>query len=76
MSASLHMSRPVKLHIDLAACRLCRKCLAAQACRLRAIVRIDPDEAPFLDSRQCNDCRLCLAACPFGAISILHRYNP
>ena len=30
--------------------------------------RIDPDEPPLLDIERCYDCRLCLPACPFGAV--------
>ena len=33
-------------------------------------MRLDPDESPFLDVSRCYDCRLCIPACPFEAISI------
>ena len=63
------MWREIRLRIDDERCRACRHCLAAQVCKVRAIVRLDPDEPPFLDVSRCYDCRLCLSACPFGAIS-------
>ncbi len=63
------MVRDIHLRIDDKQCRACRRCLAAQVCKVRAIVRLDPDEPPVLDVSRCYDCRLCLPACPFGAIS-------
>jgi len=60
----------VYLHLDDTSCRLCSRCLAAGVCTVRAIVKIDPDEAPYLDTARCFDCRLCIPACPFGAIEV------
>ena len=31
---------------------------------------LDLDEAPFLDVHRCYDCRVCIPACPFGAITV------
>jgi Fe-S-cluster-containing hydrogenase component 2 len=64
------MARQAHLFVNSDHCRACRRCLAAGSCKVRAVVRIDPDEPPFLDVSRCYDCRLCIAACPFGAISI------
>jgi Fe-S-cluster-containing hydrogenase component 2 len=64
------MARDIRLHIDDDLCRACRKCLAARVCTVRAIVYLDPGEPPYVDVHRCYDCRLCLAACPFTAISI------
>jgi Fe-S-cluster-containing hydrogenase component 2 len=64
------MARQIHLHIYPDQCRACHRCLAAQACKVRAIVRLDPDEPPFLDISRCYDCRLCIPACPFAAISV------
>lgn len=62
--------REIRLQIDEERCRACRRCLAAKACKVRAIVPLDPGEAPYLDITRCYDCRLCLPACPFQAIVV------
>lgn len=62
--------REIRLWIDDEHCQACRRCLAAEACKVRAIVRLDADEPPFLDVSRCYDCRLCIPACPFGAIQV------
>ncbi|MGQ9792062.1 MAG: 4Fe-4S binding protein [Anaerolineae bacterium] len=49
-------------------CHLCRRCLAQRACRIRALMRIDEDEAPVVDSHRCRGCLLCATACPHDAI--------
>ena len=64
------MARDIKIRVDDGLCQICPECLAAQACKVRAIVRYDSDEAPYLDVQRCYDCRLCLPACPFGALII------
>ena len=64
------MFRDIRLRIDDGHCRACRKCLAGKVCKVRALVRLDPDEPPFLDVSRCHDCRLCIPACPFGAITV------
>lgn len=61
---------PRRLRINDRECQLCRRCLAAEACKVRAIVQLDPDESPFLDVSRCYDCRLCIPACPFGAFLV------
>lgn len=63
------MYREVRLRIDNDRCRACRRCPAADACKVRAIVHLDPDEPPFLDVSRCYDCRRCIPACPFEAIA-------
>ena len=64
------MARDIQLHIDDSLCHACRPCLAADVCKVRAIVHLDPGEPPYLDVQRCNDCRLCLQACPFEAVVI------
>lgn len=59
------MVREIRLQIDD------ERCLAAEACKVRAIVRLDPGESPFLDVSRCYDCRLCVLACPFKAITVV-----
>jgi Fe-S-cluster-containing hydrogenase component 2 len=63
------MYREIRLQVDDERCQACRRCLAAKVCKIRAIVSLDPDEPPFIDVSRCYDCRLCIPACPFGAIS-------
>lgn len=64
------MTREFRLRIDVGFCKACRRCLAAQVCKVRALLRMDADEPPFIDIARCYDCCLCIPACPFGAISI------
>jgi Fe-S-cluster-containing hydrogenase component 2 len=70
------MARQIYLHINPDRCRTCCRCLAAQSCKVRAIVRIDPDEPPFLDVSRCYDCRVCIPACPLNAIQIITNSYP
>ncbi len=65
------MAREIRIQIRPEACRACRRCLAADACRVRAIMRIDPDEPPYVDIERCYDCRLCIPACPFDALRVV-----
>jgi Fe-S-cluster-containing hydrogenase component 2 len=62
------MARVIRLHIDDNLCHACRRCLAARACKIRAITKLDPDESPYLDVQRCLDCRVCMPACPFNAV--------
>ena len=66
--ADCDMAHDIRLQINDDQCRFCHRCLAAKVCTVRAIVQLDPDDAPYLDVRRCYDCRLCLPACPFGAV--------
>ncbi len=69
------MFRVIRLQIDDERCRACQRCLAAEACKVRAIVRLDPDESPFLDASRCYDCRLCVLACPLKAVAVVNRFR-
>lgn len=60
--------RLIRLRIDDQLCRACRRCLAAEMCKVRAIVRLDAGEPPYLDIHRCYDCRLCIPVCPHGAV--------
>ncbi len=64
------MTRPIRLFIDPRRCQTCRRCLALAACNVRAMRRIDLDEPPYLDAARCLDCRVCIPACPFGAVAL------
>lgn len=65
------MAREVRIQLQTENCRTCRRCLAAEVCKVRAIVRIDLDELPYIDIERCYDCRLCIPACPFGALRVV-----
>lgn len=65
------MAREIHIKIIPEYCQACQRCLAAETCSVRAIVKIDPGEPPFLDVARCYDCRLCIPACPFGAIKVI-----
>jgi MinD superfamily P-loop ATPase len=56
-------------------CHACRKCLARQACRSKAILQIDLGEPPFIEPNRCYGCRACVPACPHGAI-VLNGHTP
>jgi len=67
-------SQPTKMEahlapvLDTGRCHACRRCLAREVCKPKAIVRIDRDEPPFVDPSRCLGCRACVVACPFEAL--------
>jgi Fe-S-cluster-containing hydrogenase component 2 len=65
------LASEIRIQINDAICQACTRCLAAEACKVRAIMRIDHDEPPFLAAERCYDCRLCVPVCPFGAITVM-----
>jgi Fe-S-cluster-containing hydrogenase component 2 len=67
------LARQIALYVDYQLCRSCVRCLAAEVCRVRAIIKPEADDSPYLELQRCLDCRLCLPACPFHAIA---RVNP
>jgi MinD superfamily P-loop ATPase len=64
------MLRDIRLRINDGRCQACRICLASKVCKVRVLVRLDPGVPPFIDVSRCYDCRLCIPACPFGAITV------
>jgi len=56
--------------VDAGLCRVCPGCPARDACRSKALLRIDCDEPPVVDPSRCYGCRACMAACPHGAIQM------
>ncbi len=70
------MARQIKIQVRFENCRACRRCLAAEVCKVRAIVRVDADELPYIDIERCYDCRLCVPACPFEALWIAGDSRP
>jgi len=67
------MLRP---EIDWDYCQVCDPCQARPVCKVRAIVQIDPDDAPYIDQTRCNGCALCITACPQDAIVMRNSYSP
>ncbi len=57
-------------YVDPALCMACRKCIARQACRSKALIQVDPGEPPFVEPSLCYGCHLCVVECPFNAIVI------
>jgi MinD superfamily P-loop ATPase len=57
-------------HVVDELCQACRKCLAREVCRSKAILQIDRGEPPFIDPSRCYGCRVCIPACPNGAITL------
>jgi MinD superfamily P-loop ATPase len=55
--------------IDWDACQMCEPCQARLVCNTRAIVRLDPDEPPYIDPSRCTGCVKCVLACTWAAIS-------
>jgi Fe-S-cluster-containing hydrogenase component 2 len=39
-------------------------------CNTRAIVKLDPDEPPFIAIERCSGCSACVVACACGAIQM------
>jgi len=51
-------------------CQMCSPCKAISVCKTHAIILIDIDEPPWIESSRCNRCALCVLACNFEAIKM------
>lgn len=51
-------------------CQACRRCLARNVCRSKALQTLDPGEPPWVDGNRCYGCLVCVTSCPFGAIVV------
>ena len=51
-------------------CLACRRCVARQSCKTKALVQLDPGESPVVDAARCYGCHTCVPACPAGAIVV------
>jgi len=49
-------------------CLECDRCAARRVCKSKAIIQLDPGEAPFIDAARCFGCQVCIDACPARAI--------
>lgn len=58
------------LFIDPNKCRMCRRCLAREVCKMKAIIRIDREDPPMINLHLCRDCRVCMRECPFQAVQL------
>lgn len=63
------------LFIDYALCLNCQRCQAEKVCSVKAIVRIDRDEPPFIDVHRCYGCQLCVVECAADAIKLVKQYT-
>jgi len=64
---------PVALiHPDLCQPEQCERgrCIARRECPTKAIIQLDPGEAPQVDSALCRGCSDCLSVCPARAITL------
>jgi len=53
-------------------CQGCDPCEARAACKVKAILKIDPGEPVFIEPSLCNNCQVCVPVCSFGAIGLPH----
>jgi MinD superfamily P-loop ATPase len=51
-------------------CQRCAQCSSRLVCRSKALIRIDPEDPPFVDTSRCYGCNVCIPACPFGALRL------
>lgn len=63
------MLRPV---INYETCQTCQPCEARLACKTRAIVKLDPDEPPYIAIERCSGCSACVVACVCSAIQMCY----
>jgi len=57
-----------KVQIDWKLCQICVPCEARLACAPKAIVRLDPDDPPYVMIERCLRCGDCIPACPYSAV--------
>jgi len=58
----------MKAIIDANKCRLCKKCLVARECPIKAVFRLGNDEPAVINMDLCHGCSLCVSKCPSNAV--------
>ncbi|MGB9669188.1 MAG: 4Fe-4S binding protein [Anaerolineales bacterium] len=61
--------------VDWEICQNCVVCPPLKECKFRALIRIDSDEPPAIESIRCNGCGKCISLCPYHAIIQTNGYN-
>jgi MinD superfamily P-loop ATPase len=56
--------------IEWDACITSEICEAIKVCKTRAIVRLDPEDPPYIEHALCSSCGECIMACPYSAITL------
>jgi Fe-S-cluster-containing hydrogenase component 2 len=62
--------------IDWETCQACSPCLARRVCKTKALLQLDPGEAPYIDFARCTNCAQCVLACCCGAIVMVNAKVP
>ena len=57
------------LHVPIV-CRQCEDAPCAQVCPVNALVRDSDSRVIEIDNNRCIGCRMCVIACPFGAMLV------
>ncbi len=66
-----HIAQSAVPAISRVLCRRCQPCEALLACEHKTIIRIEPEDMPWVDASRCFGCRACLATCRYGAVHIV-----
>ena len=51
-------------------CQRCVDCAARKSCRTKALLRLDSEDAPWVDPGRCYGCGACVFSCPYGAVTL------
>ena len=56
-------------------CQHCEDAPCVSVCPREAIAKLGPGEPVIIDEEKCTGCNFCVAACPFGAVSVQEQGN-
>jgi Pyruvate/2-oxoacid:ferredoxin oxidoreductase delta subunit len=62
--------------INWDACQECSPCLARKSCKTKALLQLDPGDAPYIDYARCTNCAQCVLGCSFSAIAMINTKIP